>query len=123
MVLCIHSEVTHGDIFEREALFLNEIIKPLVEKFPSLKITLEHISTKDAVDYVLASSDNLKASITCHHLLYNRNSKHPEIRHLLYLYLYSCHPIDTNPIQTVFKCRSLGWRNSTTLVLLAHSES
>lgn len=75
MVLCIHSEVTHGDIFDREPTFLDEIMKPLVKRFPTLKITLEHISTKEAVDYVLASSDNVKASITCHHLLYNRNSK------------------------------------------------
>jgi dihydroorotase len=73
MMLCIHSEVTHGDIFEREPIFLEEIMKPLVAKFPNLKITMEHISTKEAVDYVLASSDNMKASITCHHLLYNRN--------------------------------------------------
>jgi dihydroorotase len=75
MNLCIHSEVTHGDIFERELVFLEEIMKPLVAKFPNLKITMEHISTKEAVDYVLASSENMKASITCHHLLYNRNSK------------------------------------------------
>lgn len=73
MMLCIHSEVTHGDIFEREPKFLEEIMKPLVVKFPNLKITMEHISTKEAVDYVLASSDNMKASITCHHLLLNRN--------------------------------------------------
>lgn len=74
MVLCIHSEVTHGDIFDREPKFLEEIMKPLVAKFPTLKITMEHISTKEAVDYVLASSNNMKASITCHHLLLNRNS-------------------------------------------------
>jgi len=74
VVLCIHSEVTHGDIFEREPKFLEEIMKPLNAKFPDLKITMEHISTKEAVDYVMASSSNMKASITCHHLLYNRNS-------------------------------------------------
>ena len=73
MMLCIHSEVTHGDIFERELAFLEEIMKPLNDKFSDLKITMEHISTKEAVDYVLASSSNMKASITCHHLLYNRN--------------------------------------------------
>lgn len=75
MMLCIHSEVTHGDIFEREPVFLEEIMKPVVKQFSNLKITLEHISTKEAVEFVLASSDNLKASITCHHLLYNRNGK------------------------------------------------
>lgn len=73
MMLCIHSEVTHGDIFDREPIFLDEIMKPLVAKFPTLKITMEHISTKEAIDYVMASGDNLKASITCHHLLLNRN--------------------------------------------------
>lgn len=73
MMLCIHSEVTHADIFEREPVFIEEIMKPLVADFPELKITMEHISTKQAVDYVLAAPDNIKASITCHHLLYNRN--------------------------------------------------
>jgi len=74
MVLCIHSEVTHGDIFDREATFLEEIMTPLVTNFPNLKITMEHISTKHAVEYVLANTaGHLKASITCHHLIYNRN--------------------------------------------------
>jgi dihydroorotase len=74
MVLCIHSEVTDGDIFDREALFLERILKPLVKEFPTLKITLEHISTQQAVDYVLKEAPpTVKASITCHHLLYNRN--------------------------------------------------
>ena len=75
MMLCIHSEVTHADIFEREPVFIEEIMKPLVKDFPKLKITMEHISTKEAVDFVLAGPDNLRASITCHHLLYNRNRK------------------------------------------------
>ena len=74
MMLCIHSEVTHADIFEREPVFIEEIIKPLVADFPNLKITMEHISTQEAVEYVLGvSSENVKASITCHHLLLNRN--------------------------------------------------
>jgi dihydroorotase len=74
MMLCIHSEVTHADIFEREPVFIEEIMKPLVADFPDLKITMEHISTKQAVDYVLNEApDTVKASITCHHLLYNRN--------------------------------------------------
>ena len=73
MMLCIHSEVTHADIFEREPIFIEEIMKPLVRDFPNLKITMEHISTKEAVDYVLSAPDNVKASITCHHLIYNRN--------------------------------------------------
>ena len=74
MVLCIHSEVTHADIFEREPIFIEEVMKPLVTKFPKLKITMEHISTKEAVEYVLNEAPStVKASITCHHLIYNRN--------------------------------------------------
>jgi dihydroorotase len=74
MMLCIHSEVTHSDIFDREPIFIEEVMKPIVREFPNLKITMEHISTKQAVDYVLLEApDNVKASITCHHLLYNRN--------------------------------------------------
>jgi dihydroorotase len=74
MMLCIHSEVTHADIFDREPIFIEEVMKPLVRDFPNLKITMEHISTKQAVDYVLNDApDTVKASITCHHLLYNRN--------------------------------------------------
>jgi dihydroorotase len=74
MMLCIHSEVTHADIFDREPVFIEEVMKPLVRDFPNLKITMEHISTKQAVDYILTEApDTVKASITCHHLLYNRN--------------------------------------------------
>lgn len=75
MMLCIHSEVTHADIFEREPVFIEEIMKPLVADFPKLKITMEHISTKEAVEYVLSAPDNVKASITPQHLMYNRNRK------------------------------------------------
>jgi len=76
MMLCIHSEVSTPqiDIFDREPIFIEEIIKPLVADMPTLKITMEHISTKEAVEYVLSAPDNVKASITCHHLLYNRNA-------------------------------------------------
>lgn len=73
MNLCIHSEVTHADIFEREPVFIEEIMKPLVIKYPKLKITMEHISTKEAVEYVLSTPDNVRASITPQHLMYNRN--------------------------------------------------
>lgn len=76
MMLCIHSEVTHADIFEREPVFIEEIMKPLVTKYPKLKITMEHISTREAVEYVLSAPDNLKASITPHHLIFNRNRKY-----------------------------------------------
>lgn len=74
MMLCIHSEVTHGDIFDREVIFIAEIMKPLVHDFPDLKITMEHISTMEAVNYILNEAPiNVKATVTCHHLLYNRN--------------------------------------------------
>ena len=74
MMLCIHSEVTDADIFEREPIFIEKIMKPLVKKYPSLKITMEHISTKEAVDYVLNETpSNVKATITPQHLIYNRN--------------------------------------------------
>jgi dihydroorotase len=76
LVLCIHSEVTAPtiDIFDREPVFINEIIKPLVRDVPTLKIVMEHISTREAVDYVRKAPDTVRASITCHHLLYNRNA-------------------------------------------------
>jgi len=74
MMLCIHSEVTKGDIFEREPVFIEEIMTPLAVKFPALKITMEHISTKEAVHYVTNEApSNVKASITPQHLIYNRN--------------------------------------------------
>lgn len=75
MVLCIHSEVTGHDIdiFDREAQFIEEVMKPLVHKITNLKIVMEHISTSNAVNYVNSTPDNVKATITCHHLLYNRN--------------------------------------------------
>lgn len=77
MVLCIHSEVSRPevDIFDREGVFIAEIMDPLVKDFPKLKIVMEHISTKEAVEYVKASQHPfLKASITAHHILYNRNA-------------------------------------------------
>lgn len=84
MMLCIHSEVTHADIFEREPVFIEEIMKPLVADFPGLKITMEHISTREAVNYVTTAPDHVKASITCHHLLYNRNRKCILMNHSCY---------------------------------------
>ena len=77
LVLCIHSEVTdkHIDIFDREKSFIEKIMKPLVEALPNLKIVMEHISTEDAVNYIINESPpNVCATITAHHLLYNRNA-------------------------------------------------
>ncbi|MCH9756117.1 MAG: dihydroorotase [Gammaproteobacteria bacterium] len=73
LVLQIHGEVLKGDIFDREALFIEEYLKDLIRDFPKLRIVLEHISTKAAVDFVTEAPPTLVATITPHHLLYNRN--------------------------------------------------
>ncbi|MGL5742621.1 MAG: dihydroorotase [Legionella sp.] len=73
LVLQIHGEVTHSDIFERESLFIAEYLKPIVSNFPRLRIVLEHISTQAAVAYVTQAPATVAATITPHHLLYNRN--------------------------------------------------
>ncbi len=73
LVLQIHGEVTHSDIFEREALFIEEYLKPIIKNFPALRIVLEHISTKAAVEFVTQAPSTVAATITAHHLLYNRN--------------------------------------------------
>lgn len=77
LVLCIHSEVTGSevDIFDREAQFIDDIMRPLALDFPNLKMVMEHISTEEAVNYVRNEAPpNVAASITAHHLLYNRNA-------------------------------------------------
>jgi len=75
MPLLVHGEVTDHDIdiFDREAVFIDTILRPLVAKYPTLKIVLEHITTKNAVDFVLQANENVAATITVHHLLFNRN--------------------------------------------------
>lgn len=75
IALLVHGEVTDSsiDIFDREKVFIDEILKPLTQDFPNLKIVLEHITTKDAVAFVNQANDNVGATITAHHLLYNRN--------------------------------------------------
>ena len=78
MILCIHSEVSRGgvDIFDREKVFIAEVMTPLIARFPTLKIVMEHISTSQGVDFVssLPAGSPVVASITPHHLLYNRNA-------------------------------------------------
>ena len=73
--LLVHGEVTHADIdvFDREKVFIETVLAPLLKNFPELKVVLEHITTKEAVDFVSESSDNVAATITAHHLLANRN--------------------------------------------------
>lgn len=73
--LLIHGEVTDPavDVFDREAVFIDRVLQPLVEQFPALKISLEHITTRQAAAFVAAARDGVVATITAHHLLYNRN--------------------------------------------------
>ena len=75
MLLLIHGEVTSSgiDIFDREKAFIDQHLAKIVQDFPSLKIVFEHITTKDAVEFVLASSEHVAATITPQHLLLNRN--------------------------------------------------
>ncbi len=75
MPLLIHGEVTDSDIdiFDREKVFIDRCLRQLVKQFPNLKIVLEHITTADAVDFVMSCGDNVAATITAHHLLNNRN--------------------------------------------------
>jgi dihydroorotase len=73
LVLQIHGEITHGDIFERESRFIETCLTSLVRDFPKLRIVLEHISTRAAVEFVTQAPDTVAATITPHHLLYNRN--------------------------------------------------
>jgi len=74
--LLVHGEVTDPaiDIFDREQVFIETILEPLITQFPDLKIVLEHITTKDAVDFVSSASNNIAATVTAHHLLMNRNA-------------------------------------------------
>jgi len=76
MPLLVHGEVMHTDVdvFDRERAFIGQYLMPVVKKFPKLRIVFEHITTKDAVDFVLNSSDYVAATITVHHLLFNRNA-------------------------------------------------
>ncbi|WP_419208572.1 dihydroorotase [Photobacterium leiognathi subsp. mandapamensis] len=75
MPLLIHGEVTHDhvDIFDREKTFLDTVLGSIVEEFTALKIVLEHITTADAVKFVQNAGDNVAATITAHHLMFNRN--------------------------------------------------
>ena len=73
--LLVHGEVTDAeiDIFDREKVFIERHLMPMTERFPQLKIVMEHITTANAVQFVKESGDNVAATITAHHLLYNRN--------------------------------------------------
>jgi dihydroorotase len=75
LTLCIHGEVTTDDvdIFDREAVFIATVLDPLKKRLPELRVTMEHVTTEDGVDYV-NQSDNIAGSITTHHLIINRNN-------------------------------------------------
>ena len=75
MPLLVHGEVTDAeiDIFDREAVFIERVMKPLLERHPALRVVFEHITTADAAEFVTAAPANVAATITAHHLLYNRN--------------------------------------------------
>lgn len=74
--LLVHGEVTHTrvDVFDREYAFIEEVLIPLRRDFPQLRVVFEHITTQQAVDYVLEAPGRIGATITAHHLLYNRNA-------------------------------------------------
>ena len=73
--LLVHGEVTDPgvDVFDREKVFIDRYLAPIVERFPGLRVVLEHITTRDAVAFVREAPANVAATITAHHLLYNRN--------------------------------------------------
>ena len=76
MPLCVHGEVVDNDVdvFDREAVFIDRVLDPIRQEIPDLKCVLEHMTTRDAVDYVNSSDDGLLAgTITTHHLIINRN--------------------------------------------------
>ncbi|MCG6887685.1 MAG: dihydroorotase [Proteobacteria bacterium] len=74
--LLIHGEVTdpHVDVFDREAVFIDTILIPLLQRFPRLRVVLEHITTRAAVEFIQSTNENIAATITAHHLLLNRNA-------------------------------------------------
>jgi len=74
--LLVHGEVTDPDVdvFDREPVFIEEVLGPLIERFPGLKVVLEHITTREAAQFVEVTGPNIAATITAHHLLLNRNA-------------------------------------------------
>ncbi len=74
--LCVHGEVTDPaiDIFDREAVFIDTVLAPLRRRLPELRIVMEHITTRNGVDFARAQDDSVAATITTHHLIINRNA-------------------------------------------------
>src|SRR5690606_26546438 len=73
--LCVHGEVTDPavDIFDREAVFIETVLDPLRRRLPELRVVMEHVTTRDGVEYVKSAPGGLGATITTHHLIINRN--------------------------------------------------
>ena len=76
LLLLVHGEVTDPavDLFDREAVFIDQVMLPLRRDFPALKVVFEHITTREAAQYVASAGAHTAATITAHHLLYNRNA-------------------------------------------------
>ncbi len=76
MVLCVHGEATGADVdvFDRERVFIERVLSPLVRRFPALRVVFEHITTSEAAQFVRAASSHVAATVTAHHLLLNRNA-------------------------------------------------
>ncbi|MCQ0971689.1 dihydroorotase [Paracoccus sp. TK19116] len=76
VTLCVHGEVTDPsiDIFDREAVFIDRVLAPLRDATPGLRVVMEHVTTKDGVDYVRDGGEDIAATITTHHLVINRNA-------------------------------------------------
>ena len=74
--LLIHGEATDTDVdvFDREAVFIDHVLSPLLEAVPALKVVFEHLTTRQGVEFVLDAGDNVAATLTAHHLVYNRNA-------------------------------------------------
>jgi len=74
--LLVHGEVTDPkvDVFDREAVFIDRVLVPLLTRFPTLKLVLEHTTTREGIEFVRAQPANVAATLTAHHLLYNRNA-------------------------------------------------
>jgi dihydroorotase len=74
--LLVHGEVTDPgvDVFDREAVFIDRVLSPLVQRFPRLRVVLEHVTSREGVEFVRAASSNVAATVTAHHLLLNRNA-------------------------------------------------
>ena len=74
--LLVHAEVTDAgvDVFDREKAFIDQHLEPLTVRFPALKVVLEHVTTREGIDFVVHAADNVAATLTAHHLLLNRNA-------------------------------------------------